>query len=394
MTLDYLQVHQQVQMLGVTASQRQQRLQRLRQQAQELLKANASDPGRLASKVELIASRYDPRLRCARPVPFPYGDYQTLDCSSALPPEPHQATIVAADGSQINPDRHAAINFGLINIGSIEMHHGSDQAPKIDLLSQLLTEEELYAGEGTISEAQLALKRDLRERGQLLKLAKGAIPPVITFTDGPMELWGGREAETSQEFLKSLEEYRQVLQELKNLGAATAGYVDKPASNLVVRLLEVACLEEDQLQQAREHMPLRGVLDRDLFRDLLAPGERSAIFAIQSSTAQEYPGTLALHFFYLNVGSDGHPWPVRVEVPSWVASDSGMLDNLHAILVHQCRVLGNRPYPYLLHRAHEAALVSWNDRQQVASMLERELLNRGLEAGDLSQKQALKDLKR
>lgn len=70
-----------------------------------------------------------------------------------------------------------------------------------------------------------------------------------------------------------------------------------------------------------------------------------------------------------------------------------MLDQLHAILVQQCRILGNRRYPYLLHRAHEAALVTWQDRQQVSSMIELELRQRGLEVGEASHKQALKDLR-
>jgi len=209
-----------------------------------------------------------------------------------------------------------------------------------------------------------------------------------------MELWGGRDAETSREFQKSMEEYREVLNRLEGLSVATAGYVDKPASNLVVRLLEVASLPEDQLPKTRATSPLRGVLDRDLLWDLLSPGERSSIFAIQSNSAKNYPGPLELHFFYLNVGRSGHPWLARVEVPSWVVSSPGMLDDLHSILLQQCRVLGNRPYPYLLHRAHEAALVTWQDRQQVAAMIEMELRSRGVDVGEASQKQALKDLER
>ncbi len=77
-----------------------------------------------------------------------------------------------------------------------------------------------------------------------------------------------------------------------------------------------------------------------------------------------------------------------------MVSSPGMLDDLHSILLQQCRVLGNRPYPYLLHRAHEAALVTWQDRQQVAAMIEMELRSRGVDVGEASQKQALKDLER
>ncbi len=394
MTLDYQKVSEQVQLLGAEAPARLLRLKELRQQARDLLMAHAGEAERLNRKIDTIVRLHDPNLRCARPAAGPQGTYESLNSTHALPPVPRQGTILAADGSQINPDRHAAVNFGLINIGSIQMSIGSTDAPRVSLQSELIFGDRLYSTEGTIGEAQLALMRDLRERKQLAELSDIASPPVFTFTDGPMELWGGRDAETSREFQKSMEEYREVLNRLEGLSVATAGYVDKPASNLVVRLLEVASLPEDQLPKTRATSPLRGVLDRGLLWDLLSPGERSSIFAIQSNSAKNYPGPLELHFFYLNVGRSGHPWLARVEVPSWVVSSPGMLDDLHSILLQQCRVLGNRPYPYLLHRAHEAALVTWQDRQQVAAMIEMELRSRGVDVGEASQKQALKDLER
>jgi hypothetical protein len=203
------------------------------------------------------------------------------------------------------------VNFGLINIGAIQMSIASADASRVSIQSELIFGDQLYSKEGTIGEAQLALMRDLRERKKLAELSAIASAPVITFTDGPMELWGGRDSETSREFQKSMEEYREVLKRLEGLQVATAGYVDKPASNLVVRLLEVASLPDDQLNKMRETFPLRGVLDRDLFLELLGPGERSAIFAIQSNSAKNYPGSLELHFFYLNVGRSGHPWLAR-----------------------------------------------------------------------------------
>jgi len=42
-------------------------------------------------------------------------------------------------------------------------------------------------------------------------------------------------------------------------------------------------LSESELPQLRTLHPLRGVNDRALFFNLLGPGERSAVFGIQSS---------------------------------------------------------------------------------------------------------------
>jgi hypothetical protein len=105
-----------------------------------------------------------------------------------------------------------------------------------------------------------------------------------------------------------------------------------------------------------------------------------------------YKGVLGLHFIYLNVGTDGHPYPVRVEIPKWVADDPQKLDNLHAALIQQCRVLGHKPYPYLLHRSHEVAVVSFDEKRQVEQMLSLELRKNNAEIGEQSGKQSTKNV--
>ena len=192
---------------------------------------------------------------------------------------------------------------------------------------------------------------------------------MITLTDGPLELWTTtlEEGSVAGEFKKSLDQYLAVLRQLYELNVATAGYVDKPGADLVVRLLEVAKAEAGDLAKMRKYRPFKGVTDRELFRDVLQPGERSAIFGIQSRSSKPYQGELRLHFFYLNVGKEEHPYLARVEIPAWVAEDQSMLDNLHAVLVSQCRMIGARAYPYLLHRAHETAVVSLEEKDQVTT---------------------------
>jgi hypothetical protein len=103
---------------------------------------------------------------------------------------------------------------------------------------------------------------------------------------------------------------------------------------------------------------------------------------------------LGLHFFYLNVGREGHPWLARVEIPAWVAQNPAMLDPLQAVLFHQCQLMGSRPYPYLLHRAHETAVVTMEEKSQVTQMIAQELRRRGVEVGEQSYKQSAKGLAR
>jgi hypothetical protein len=394
MTLNFQEVSSMVKELGEAAPTRQQELIRQRVEALQTLRNNSGELERLRYKVSRLVETIDPNLRCALPVT------ENLDAAVSLPELTVPMWVLAADGSQIALDRHAAVEYCLVNVGAIRMHmlpsdqpfpSGAPVPTLVQIESQLLHDDDLYTATGMITEARLALMRDLRERSMLARLAKDVPAPAITITDGPMELWGSNEAENRGDFKESLKDYLGALSVLYELGAITAGYVDKPSANLTIRLLEVALLPEDELGQVKHWRPLRRVTDIDLFKNLLEPGQRSAVFALQSHTAQEYAGVLALHFFYLNVGLPGRPSLARVEVPAWVVNGAGQLDMLQAALVAQCRSMGKRPFPYVLHRAHEAALVTLEEKEQVTNMIALELRRRGVEVGEISNKQAAKN---
>jgi hypothetical protein len=384
MALDFQQIHQQIKVLGEDLLAREQLLQMLRETAEALLKEYSTKQEVLRQKIQLVISNYDPALRCALPT------HEPLDAKFPMPEVSEQATILAADGSQSAPDRNLEVEFGLINVSAIQARYGSPEPPLTTIHSRLLFDQELE----NLTDATLALQRDLNERKMLVDLAARASPPVITFTDGPMELWGGSLTASieASAFQRSMEEYRQVLSSLFQLGVATAGYVDKPNATTVVRLLEVAMTAQDELLQIKKLHPLHGVRDIHLYRCLLQPGERSAVFKIQSQYAKSYPNEMSLHFFYLNVGGPRQAGLARVEIPAWVAEDTQKLNNLHAALVHQCQVMGSRPYPYLLHRAHESALVTFQDREQVNQMLAIERRCRSVQLDEASYKQSAKDL--
>jgi hypothetical protein len=226
----------------------------------------------------------------------------------------------------------------------------------------------------------------------LLDLSKDTPAPVITLTDGPLQLWESHESDAVFGYEKALAEYLEVLSQLQQRDVTTAGYVDKPSSNLLVRLLEVAATPENELKDIHDKQHLPGVTDRWLFEQILRPQTRSAVFALQARSRAVYKDSLALHFFYLNVGSKGHPVVVRVEIPRWVAEDAAKLDRLCSILLQQCEVMGAKPYPYILHRAHEVAVVKLEEKQQIGQMLELELRRAGGEVDEKSGKQSAKDL--
>lgn len=392
MPIDYQQVYEKIQEIGKGARERKKTLEERRTKARELLDAYASQLDMLRAKVD-SAKAIDANLRCAYPLDENLASSFDVQPVSVIP------TLIAADGSQINPDRHAAVQFGLINVGAITMKLNSGEAPEVSTESELLFGDDLLPNGIPMSDGMVALKRDLAERIKLDELSKRTKGQVVTFTDGPIELWGakGEDANSYEDFIKK---YLTILSRLQSRGVTTAGYVDKPSADLVVRLLEIATADvgRDNIStNLREYHPLRGVSDRWLYGEkdnpLLKPGHRSAVFKIQSSSDKRYTGVLTLHFFYLNVGTEGHPWPVRVEIPKWVVDDREKLDLLHGVLVEQCRMMGSRPYPYLLHRAHETAVVKHEEKQQIEQLLTMELRKHNEDVDDGSYKQSAKDLK-
>ena len=388
MPVDFQQIFTKIKEIGAGAQERRERISKLRDDARHLLEANAKDLDYLRLVVDR-AKEADPGIRCAVPLNEP------LDAHLPAPAPVMDATLIAADGSQINPDRHAAVQFCLVNVGAITLRLNSGASPGIFTESELLYGDELETRFGTMTDGMVALKRDLRERAALEELAAQVQGPVVTFTDGPLELWGARDGEEAESYSDSVKAYLSVLSRLQERGVINAGYVDKPSADLVVRLLELVEANQERPDNLREYHPLRGVSDRWLYgektRPMLGPGERSAVFRIQSKSEKDYGGPLSLHFFYLNVGTDGHPWPVRVEIPRWVAEDTGKLNLLHAVLVDQCRMMGSKPYPYLLNRSHEIAVVTHAEKQQIEQMLEMEIRRQGDDPDNPSNKQGGKD---
>jgi acylphosphatase len=388
MPIDFQQIYARIREIAAGADERKRTLEERRALARNLLAVYASELDYLKQKVE-AATAVDSNIRCAAPLDEPL--MVTYPPPAAVP----DVTVIAADGSQVNPDRHSSIQFCIINVGVITMKLRSGQAPEICVQTEMLYGDELISNGNPISDGMVAMRRDISERLKLDELSKGIKGQVVNLTDGTIELWGAK-GDDPQAYADFVEKYVKVLTRLYQRGVVTAGYVEKPTADLVVRLLEIATADQEQIQRLRDYQPLRGVSDRWLYGErenpLLPPGHRSAVFGLQSGSVKKYKGPISLHFFYLNVGTVGHPWPVRVEIPQWVAEDKKKLDLLHTVLIEQCNMMGSKPYPYLLHRAHETAVVRREEKEQVEQLLALELRRVREEVGDQSHKSSAKML--
>ena len=389
MPVNFQQIYTRIKEIAQGAQDNRRVLEERRILARELLAAYASELDYLRRQVE-IAKESDPNLRTATPF------NESLAACFPPPVNVTEVTVIAADGSQINPDRHAAVQFCVINVGVIAMRSSSGEAPLVTVETELLYGDDIMKNGSPMSDGMVAMRRDISERIKLDELSQDLAGPIVNLTDGTLELWGAK-GDDPQAYANFVEQYLGVLSRLHSRGVVTAGYVEKPSADLVMRLLEIGTADDEQLRRLRDYHPLHGVSDRWLYGErenpLLPPGHRSAVFGLQSGSEKKYKGALSLHFFYLNVGTQGHPWPVRVEIPRWVAEDSKKLDLLHSVIMEQCRMMGSRPYPYLLHRAHETAVVRYEEKQQVEQLLVLELRRIRAEVGDGSYKGSAKALK-
>lgn len=387
MPVNFQEVRNQIKIMGENALQREKQLDDRRCKACEIMDAYDHKITSLQQKVDEVL-RFDRTLRCAKP------DQEYLKYNNPLPDLDQPATLIAVDGSQINYDRHSEVRYAMINMGAIITHSSSSDTPKMSTKSILFHDDHLLTPEGVISESRLAYLRDLGERGYLVELAEACSPPVISLIDGPLEVWGAENVFEKNESQPQQAEYQNILKQLQSLKVYPAGFVDNPGANLVVRLLELTHASQADLTNIKSFHPLQGVSDIDLFEDILQPGNRSAIFHKQSLSTTALEENIQTKFFYLNVSSTDKPWLARVEIPAWVAQDPQALDCLHTTLIMQCNLLGSNAYPYILHRAHEIAVITYQEKEQIDQMFAIELRKQGISIKGPSRKQILKYLQK
>lgn len=378
MPVNYLQLQPQITEFAARSRRQQEDSGGLLELALKRLDLCAGSQPELIQKI-LRRAAADPRLRCALPVGEP------VNSVIPAPDEVDHFTVIAADGSQVIPSRHRRVGFGVINISTVAMELGSGKAPEITVDSNMLDPDPGVSGLDPVSEGYINLLRDVAERSKLAKEAAKYPPPLITLTDGGLELF--HEPGLTEAYSHKLQEYLQVMHELMRIGAVSAAYVDKPASGLVLQMLDEAVDISDGSGTGR----LSGLPDRFLFEKLLShPGDRSALFRILSASSADFTGPLALHFFYLNISRQGQPDIVRVEVPAWVAEKAANMQSLHSVLIQQTSLLANS-YPYVLHRAHEEAVVTYDDVNRLEELIIEQLLQAGVHIRPVSNKQTLKN---
>ncbi len=394
MSLDLVRVAEQLPLLlAQLDTERATRGARLRA-ALARLTQEAARPERWAQRLA--------DCRCRWPLALPL--HEDAARGYAAPPPPEAYSVLAVDGSHIDVDRHAPARCFVLNLGWAAIHYGCDLPPELDSAaevqpsSQPLTEQdsEDASHEDTIRGETLALLRSVRELHQLAQLA-AALPgghPRAALLDGNLGLWNVTQAPISRRLRERLiydsGGLLPALNTLRDLAGAgllvTAAYTSAPGTADVVHSLrvaacplpEVVCTRCPGLSAPPRPCDVVGLTaDADLFTELLAPGERSAVFLtrsrafLRSDTAAAAPWYEqeghAVAFFYLRLPEE----LARVEMPVWQAGRPEHVALLHTLLLDQCAK--GPGYPIALQEAHEQAVITTVDRRSFAALLDREV---------------------
>lgn len=378
MALDLTQLEPQLDHMAHSASQRAQENAVRVPQAQALLRGLAANRAMLVAKLAVAR-----RLAWAGAVP-------TDDAPAAAQPAPPLSlplTVLAADGSQILPDRHRPALYYLINTGCIILRLGTGTAPQQVSRPQLFhTDDDLYDNDSLLSSARITAQRDVQEVGELARLAppEAAHARTVALVDNGLLLYLSLQDYERATKKALIAQHISHLRTLEQAGVPVAGIIDRPRAANVLRLLHLATLDETAITQdtLRSLGQFQHLTDADVF-SFLRPGERSAVFALTAPDNRTFyePEGQGVCVFYLNAAGN----LLRVEVPQWVAQHPPHLEIVHAALIEQCQVTPG--FPYVLTRAHELAVVSEAEHADVDMRMSLKLARRGLPVAASHKKQ-------
>jgi hypothetical protein len=291
-------------------------------------------------------------------------------------------TTVAVDGSQLLPWRDASLPVAIVQAGVYENPHEPPAPYLKDVVTVVLTPEELLAAGDTDdqdsgdetrmsvagqADRMVHLRRFELEVETLIarmqvhaeRRASGRFAPespIVVFCDGSLIVsFARRMAPWYRERYLCAE--RKLLAASEECRAPLVGYIDTSLARDIVMMLRA-------LPATGEALPApRGVGDALLWRGALGWGDHTPAFlAARADLPGEEPRTdeaagQDVAFVYFQAALDRPP--ARVEFPRWIL-DAGLLDRVMDA-VRAETIVGNG-YPYPIEAADAVAVITTEDR--------------------------------
>lgn len=359
------------------------------ERAQGLLAQAGADSSKFEEK--LIANATSTFWPLSNPI-------EPLNCSFEVTEAKPAQCVVAVDGSQIMPTHHDVYNCYLINIGSVSIVYGRDHSAELKSTPHLFhTIDDLYPAIDRrrmyVDETFVAMERALLELAGLRDLALAArrqAPRVVALADGSIILWSLDKMPESYQrsFVSKLTD---VFDSFATNDIPIVGYISHSRSSDVINMLRVwQCPYQKSLCSVHcnllceEDFPcstIWPVTDRQLYGETLSRNARSPLFRSGHMQARLLPPQHHVVFTYVNTGTE----VARIEVPTWLAENTRLLDLALATVMSQA-AKGNG-YPVSLSEAHNLAVIHGSDRQSFFELVQNHLVQLGMPAVRVSPKE-------
>ncbi len=352
--------------------------------------------GALQSQFDLVQQqeKWRDRILFASATPT-----EPLDTCIDIPVPPKIHTVIATDGSQIAPSHHEIAYCYLLNMGRVVLHYGQNRHPLMDSLPEIFYRpEDLYVSRqwGIRTEEWMSYCRTASEATVLAELAcsvKAGLSavPTLAMVDGSLIYWFLEQIPTDARdriLPPILEAWRQ----LRAAEIPLMGYLSASRNVEGINFLRLlACPHPvpdcvsfcpNQLEKVPCKVldPLR---DTALWSTQLKPGQRSLLWRSNARILDMYQDQ-QIYFCYVHVGTE----IARIEVPSWVAENTTILDQALGLMLAQ--VQKGQGYPVAIAEAHNQAVVRGPDKASFFALLERQMIKAGLKNVGTSYKEARK----
>lgn len=359
--------------------------------AQALARLNDHAREHLSRRAEAAQSALE-QLRCAPPADVlraraqqappewdgavPVDDTPLADILSTTASPPSGAVVLGVDGSQILPDRHAPVQYYVLQVGCLRFCYDGSTPVETGYAELHYEEADLYDERDLLIGARLlGLKRLVLEMTYLAgqveaaRRAYPAAPALYAFTDGPL-LWSsyGEEGRTVQ---KLFEQYVAAFHKIQQAGGVPVGYVERPGGAYLLKLLSLPPTAGEPAPATPPYAPPDHLRDADVMARHLPAGARTPWFKrVTPANREQRAQGQEIAACYLNAGAE-YPVIARVEVPLWATAHA---ETLFAVLQHQNALLH---YPYVLARAHELAVITGEDKAALEQAMQSALWSHG-----------------
>lgn len=265
-------------------------------------------------------------------------------------------TVVASDGSQIYPDRHAGTSCYLINTGVVTLCYNQQSSASFSNQPYFFTNTSKL--EGNVADGVDCLRHELELADGITAISKlyaSGARDLVYLADGSLIAWH-LEGVYDDLAAKSLANYLKQLQYFYQQKVPFLGYISLPNSKDLINLAKAKICNFDASFKVADDS-LNSVVDADFLAQILQPWQMTIWFRSQCSAVDGWPNELWPYFSYLHTGDE----VARLEVPAWVVQQPSLLEFVLQVVIDQ--VQKGHGYPIALAEAHQQAVIKSPEKE-------------------------------